>query len=346
MKNLFHLVLLALLVAVCAAPALARAQDDSGWLLGQINALRASKGLGALSANAALNAAATGHSVYLANNEWTDAHIQANGSTPRSRMTAAGYTGSFVGENVYGGGMATASIAFNWWVGSALHYANMTNARYTEIGIGIARGTRGTFYTLNFGGGGGAAPAQPPAAAPSGNNEGDEPAPPVRAGTRPPTRRPLPSAIPTNTPGPSLTPSQTFTAIPSKAVTDAPQSQPTETPIIFEIATDAPSPIPAVTLTGTKIAAAFTLTPLPSMIPPTPAAIADNSTNGAMNSPIPTAIPTITAVMNTPTEATTPPEPSTAGGSSGSDPIRTLIPLAIGLQVIILGGVALRRGKH
>lgn len=336
------IVSLLVLVMWIALPVPARAQDDAGWLLGQINALRASKGLHPFTTNGALTASAQGHSVYLANNPWTDPHVESNGSTPRSRMAAAGYSGTYVGENVYGGSMATASIAFNWWLGSPVHYSGLVHQSYTEIGIGVARGSYGAFYTLNFGGGAGAAPPQP--VVPPSQQGGGQTAPVARQATRAPTRRPLPTAIPTNTPGPSLTPSQTFTPIPSKPPTETPVVAPTETPIIFELnVTDipvaekiaptekvAPTVTPTTQKTAVKVAALstgmsyptemYTLspTPFPTMIPVSQAAPLklDGAAIGATN---------------------------TAGGS---DPVRSLIPIAIAIQAIILGAVVLRRGKH
>src|SRR5579864_4212345 len=186
--------------------------DDSSWLLGQINTLRAQVGVPPLTFNAQLTNSATGHSRYLANNPWTDPHVESNGSTPRSRITAAGYPGPIVGENVYGGGLATAQIAFTWWVNEPLHYKNMTSPLYNDIGIGIVTGPYGQFFTTDFGGRGNGAPYQPPA--PSGG----------AAQAQAATHRPAPPR-PTDPPTQTLTPSITFTPYPTNTPTV------TETPI-------------------------------------------------------------------------------------------------------------------
>src|SRR5258706_14514066 len=73
---------------------------DASWLLSQINCLRQSVGAAPLTVNPSLATSATQHSTYLANNnDWSDFHVEPDGSTPQSRTQAAGYTG-YVGENV------------------------------------------------------------------------------------------------------------------------------------------------------------------------------------------------------------------------------------------------------
>ncbi|MBI5929393.1 MAG: LysM peptidoglycan-binding domain-containing protein [Chloroflexi bacterium] len=99
--------------------------------------------------NSALTAAAMQQSTNLANNNSTgDYHVANDGSTPRSRARDAGYTG-WVGENVVYA--ESPQDAFNWWLGSSIHYSNMTNRHWKDIGVGVASGPNGTWYTLVFG---------------------------------------------------------------------------------------------------------------------------------------------------------------------------------------------------
>lgn len=289
-------------MGIFARPAYAQT-DEAAWLLGQINALRARNGIAPLTVNAHLVVSATQHSNYLANNPYTDPHVEANGSRPRDRIAAAGYTGVVVGENVVGGMMATVEWAFQWWVNEPIHYRNML-ANWTEIGIGIASGPYGHWYTTDFGIGTGDAPA-PPAPAANDNNVAQQ------GGTPPPTHRPA-TRVPTLTPSLTLTPSITFTARPTFTPTFTATSRPpTSTAIYLEVS------------------------PQPSGSPPPPA-------------------PQMVAQVSSPTAPPAPAQPIAADVASPptdpSDGIRRLIPWAIGLQAVIIGGFFLRslrrRGSH
>jgi hypothetical protein len=47
--------------------------------------------------------------------------------------------------------MADVDAAWNFWINSQVHRANILKPRYREIGIGVGRSDNGTYYTLNFG---------------------------------------------------------------------------------------------------------------------------------------------------------------------------------------------------
>ncbi len=242
--------------------------DEAAWILSQINDLRQKNGLAPLALNAQLVASASAHSTYMATHPFVDPHREDNGSTPASRAWAAGYPGKLVGENVVGGSMATVTWAFQWWMNSPVHYRNML-AGWTEVGVGVASGPYGKFYTTDFGtqGQGLEQPTSAQAVNPgnaqpasSGNN-------PVKA--PPPTRRatPIPTATPTITLTPSLTftPRATFT--PTFTATGRP---PTETPIVLEISprtaqpTATEPPAPADTQVAAVMAVAMVASPIPS----------------------------------------------------------------------------------
>lgn len=125
------------------------AQDATGDLLGRINGLRASLGLAPYSLNGALAAAAQGHAQWMTDAQ-SISHTRPDGSTPTMRAAAAGYPSSFVSENIYGGSSAGVNDAWNFWINSSIHYRGLTNAGYTEIGIGHAVGEWRT-YVLVFG---------------------------------------------------------------------------------------------------------------------------------------------------------------------------------------------------
>jgi uncharacterized protein YkwD len=62
-------------------------------------------------------------------------HINPDGLGPDDRLDAAGITYSWWGEN-YCYGFSTASAAYNFWINSAPHRANIENGNFTHHGIG------------------------------------------------------------------------------------------------------------------------------------------------------------------------------------------------------------------
>jgi uncharacterized protein YkwD len=82
-----------------------------------------------------LTTAARNHGTDMACNHFFS-HTGSDGSTVAMRVAAQGYSASWVGENIFAGWSASPQSAFDWWMGSAPHRANLLNANYTEIGIG------------------------------------------------------------------------------------------------------------------------------------------------------------------------------------------------------------------
>ena len=320
------------LIAIGGGIVPVRAQSDSAWMLGQINALRARYGAGPLAINAALTNSATAHSQYLANNVWSDPHVEANGSTPRSRTLAAGFSGP-IGENVYGGGIATAAIAFTWWVNEPTHFRSLINTDFNVVGIGIASGPYGHFFTLDFGGDGGQnvapVPANPPANVQSNAAASVPPAAPI------PTRRPRPTDTPTIT----FTPTITYTPLPTNtpAPTDSP-IPPTATAIILEVSPQAAigdSAVIAVSPTGTP--APLRVAIIASAVPVSPISVTSTAVPGQ------SAAAYVSPITSTPindTQATH----ATAGGNNNT--FGMLIVAGIGLQGLIIAGFVVRQFKN
>lgn len=102
-----------------------------------INDARTAKGLAALNLNDKLTAAAKAHATDMVCNNYLS-HLGLNGSTPESRVSAAGYKASVVAENIfalqpaYGG---NPQAAMTWWTNDATSNANMLNANVTDFGI-------------------------------------------------------------------------------------------------------------------------------------------------------------------------------------------------------------------
>ena len=133
-------------------------------LLGQINAFRAAHGLARLRLSGALNAVANGHSVQMARLGYFS-HDSANGQSFSSRIAQAysshGYRRWSVGENlVWGGPDIGAARAFQLWLASPPHRANLLNAGWRQVGLGAVHassapgvygGGPATIVTADFG---------------------------------------------------------------------------------------------------------------------------------------------------------------------------------------------------
>jgi uncharacterized protein (TIGR03437 family) len=156
------LALTCLIQGVSAGPAQSQSLDS--WrqqVLTLVNQERASAGLGALRMQSQLQASADRYCQYMATANFF-AHEGPDGSTPKSRQEAAGYSGAVVwGENIAAGQPDPQSV-MTAWMNSPGHRANILFPGFTEIGIGIyqAQGTRyGVSWAQEFGsrpGGGGA----------------------------------------------------------------------------------------------------------------------------------------------------------------------------------------------
>jgi uncharacterized protein YkwD len=102
--------------------------------LAALNAQRASRGLGQLSSNAALAAAASAYARYMGEANFFS-HTGLNGSTPDSRVKASGYAGSYRGEAL-AAGQATPQAALASLLDSPSHFRILMDAGATAVGIG------------------------------------------------------------------------------------------------------------------------------------------------------------------------------------------------------------------
>jgi hypothetical protein len=123
-------------------------------LLNLINAYRADNGKGQLAWQDQLGEAAQAHSDDMTANNFF-LHTGSNGSTPRDRLTAAGYSEQATwGEIIYQGAPndPSAQSAFTGWKNSPLHNDLMLSADFTHLGIGQATNNDGvTRWTVDFG---------------------------------------------------------------------------------------------------------------------------------------------------------------------------------------------------
>jgi uncharacterized protein YkwD len=105
-----------------------------------INNARTSNNLPALSVNQKLATAAKDHASDMLCNNYLS-HIGLNGSTPQSRVEAAGFKASLVLEDLYAlhpayGG--NPQSAFNWWMSDPASKADLLNPNTTVFGVAYA----------------------------------------------------------------------------------------------------------------------------------------------------------------------------------------------------------------
>jgi uncharacterized protein YkwD len=141
-----------------SVPAGCAAEQDATiitTLLSLINQARTNQGLATLSIDDRLNNAAQSHSLDMGCKDFID-HIGSNGSRWNDRIAAQGYNFAHTSENIYVGNPAFGGSpqgAFEWWMNSPVHRANILNPKVTQIGIGyvfVAQSSYGGYYTLNF----------------------------------------------------------------------------------------------------------------------------------------------------------------------------------------------------
>jgi|SRR5450432_4261393 Cysteine-rich secretory protein family len=307
---MFRIIVTLIILSGLSQPASRVADVPPGeavWILAQVNALRQAKGEGALVVNAQLSTSAAGHSTYLATHAWSDPHTESNGSTPSSRAWAAGYAGKTVSENVVGGSTATKEWAIQWWINSPIHLYNMMLTTWTDVGVGVVDGPYGRFYTMDFG----------------TSAYGTISGPSVMEPTVLPPTSPVKLVS-------SLPPGALNVAVISAADPNPTRAQP---PTVRP--THVPTAIPTITLTPSITFtphATFTQAPTATSLPPTMTAIVMEV------SPQPPVQQTSVAMALTAPSAVVVP----VSTRPGNDPLRSLIPFAILLQVGIVGGLIFR----
>ena len=151
-------------------PALASVPTAKAATLCLLNGERAARGLRPLSANPALETAATAYSQAMVQQRFFD-HVSPAGQTLDDRLApyVASARGDWqIGENLaWGEGpLATPAAIVQTWMASPGHRDNILKATYEEIGVGIVTGSPvgslpaiSATYTTEFGASGAAQPA-------------------------------------------------------------------------------------------------------------------------------------------------------------------------------------------
>ncbi|MCO5167914.1 MAG: CAP domain-containing protein [Planctomycetes bacterium] len=105
-------------------------------VLSLVNQERAAAGLAPLQADAQAERAAKAHVEDMAGRRYFD-HVSPEGWTPSDRMRMTKGTGyRMVGENI-AVGQRSAQAVMNAWMASPGHRANILDARYTHLGVGV-----------------------------------------------------------------------------------------------------------------------------------------------------------------------------------------------------------------
>jgi uncharacterized protein YkwD len=141
-----------------SAPASFQQQIDQ--IVAMENAYRASRGLNTLTFNSELTAAARYQATYMARTG-VYSHTDLDGRTLADRVTAAGYSYNWVGENIHlyvpSIGRTTgisqyfppsqlAEYYFEGWRASAEHNANLLSPNARQIGVAIVQADNGNVY--------------------------------------------------------------------------------------------------------------------------------------------------------------------------------------------------------
>ena len=134
--------------APAPAPAPAAPADPSveGQVLARVNVQRAAAGCGALTADPALAAVARAHSADMRDRGFF-AHVNPDGLDPFARAARAGLEAR--AENIAAGQPDPAAV-MDAWMHSPGHRANILNCDLTRLGVGVAQGTGGPWWTQLF----------------------------------------------------------------------------------------------------------------------------------------------------------------------------------------------------
>lgn len=130
------------------APTTAGMTAEEQQMLNLVNAERAKNGLAPLKADATLTKVARAKSQDMITNKYF-AHQSPTYGSPFDMMKSFGVTYRSAGENIAGNQSVTA--AFQAWMNSPGHKANILGAQYNYTGIGIVHGgPYGIMFTQEF----------------------------------------------------------------------------------------------------------------------------------------------------------------------------------------------------
>lgn len=117
-------------------------------MLALVNEARAGAGCGAVTPDAGLARVARGHSEGMRDRNFFG-HTDLDGRSPFDRAALAGVTNARA-ENIARGQQGAAAVV-DAWLNSPGHRQNILNCEYTTMGLGVAGGASGPWWTQMFG---------------------------------------------------------------------------------------------------------------------------------------------------------------------------------------------------
>lgn len=162
-KLVLSLCLTSILILLLVVPV--AAQDSVQTIVDAVNQQRAYAGLAPLQVHPLLNQAAQNHVDDMIATGFYG-HMGSDGSYAAQRVQRTGYTGGLASENWVAA--RSPEGAMDWWMNDWIHRENILNARWQEIGVGVAGdGDSMVFVTVFTAGSDGSSPEMMQASAPS-----------------------------------------------------------------------------------------------------------------------------------------------------------------------------------
>jgi uncharacterized protein YkwD len=124
------------------------APDVEAEVLALVNAARAAAGCAPLDADAGLAGVARAHSADMRDRDFFD-HVNPDGLDPFDRARAAGQTQARAENIAYG--QPTPAAVMETWMNSSGHRANILDCSLRTLGVGVAEGAGGPWWTQLFG---------------------------------------------------------------------------------------------------------------------------------------------------------------------------------------------------
>ncbi|WP_344341555.1 CAP domain-containing protein, partial [Kitasatospora putterlickiae] len=118
-------------------------------LVDLVNTERARRGCAPLRIDPRLHAAAQRHSEDMVARSYFG-HDAPGGGQADARLSAAGYRWSQWGENLDRGPSAPA-VVFSRWMDGGIHQTNMLDCAFKDVGVGVATGPGGLYWTQDLG---------------------------------------------------------------------------------------------------------------------------------------------------------------------------------------------------
>ncbi|MEV7938746.1 MULTISPECIES: sigma-70 family RNA polymerase sigma factor [unclassified Kitasatospora] len=118
-------------------------------LVDLVNAERGKVGCAPLRIDPRLHAAAQKHADDMVARGFFD-HVNPDGVRTDARLTAVGYRWSQWGENLDRGPTSPATVVAHWMDGG-IHQTNMLDCGFKDVGVGLATGPAGAYWTQDLG---------------------------------------------------------------------------------------------------------------------------------------------------------------------------------------------------